>query len=242
MGPLGRRFFINTRLNVGWSDSERRSAVEKPTVRILDAQTFGGAQKAGGRHSRDVNFASDLDYVRGMHSIRVGTAIDFNSFRSDEADNYLGTYTFESIETFEAGRPRSYTRRIGEPNVSYLNMQGAVYVQDDIRIRRNLSVTPGVRIETQNHIKGVVAGPRVGATWAPFANGKTTLRASWGVFYDWLPTNTYEQTIRIDGFQQREINIANPTYPETPLDDRGRDAGGSLSSRSCAEASRRTRA
>ena len=221
VGPLGRRFFINTRLNVGWSDSERISAVEKPTVQILDAQTFGGAQKTGGRHSRDVNFASDLDYVRGMHSIRVGTAIDFNSFRSDESDNYLGTYTFESIAAFEAGRPRSYTRRIGEANVGYRNLQGALYVQDDIRIRRNLSVTPGVRIETQNHIKGVVAGPRIGATWAPFANGKTTLRVSWGQFYDWLPTNTYEQTIRIDGFQQREINIANPTYPETPLDVAG---------------------
>ncbi len=221
VGPLGRRFFINTRLNVGWSDSERLSAVEKPTVQILDAQTFGGAQKTGGRHSRDVNFASDLDYVRGMHSIRVGTAIDLNSFRSDESDNYLGTYTFESIEAFEAGRPRSYTRRIGEANVGYRNLQGALYVQDDIRIRRNLSVTPGVRIETQSHIKGVVAGPRIGATWAPFANGKTTLRVSWGQFYDWLPTNTYEQTIRIDGFQQREINIANPTYPETPLDVAG---------------------
>jgi hypothetical protein len=221
VGPLGRRFFINTRLNVGWSDSERRSAVEKPTVRILDAHTFGGAQKTGGRHSRDVNFASDLDYVRGMHSIRVGTAIDFNSFRSDESDNYLGTYTFESIADFEAGRPRSYTRRVGLPNVSYTNTQAALYIQDDIRIRRNLSFTPGVRLETQTHIKGVVAGPRVGATWAPFKNGKTTLRASWGIFYDWLPTNTYEQTIRINGFQQREINIANPVYLETPLEVTG---------------------
>ena len=217
VGPLGRRFFINTRLNVGWSDSERQSAVEKPTIRIIDAQTLGGAQKAGGRHSRDVNFATDLDYVRGIHSIRVGTAIDVNFFRSDEADNYLGTYTFESIAKFEAGEPRSYTRRIGEPNVRYRNMQTAVYLQDDIRIRRNLSVTPGVRVETQNHIEGVVAGPRIGATWAPFKDGKTTLRVSYGIFYDWMPTNTYEQTIRIDGFQQREINIANPSYPETPL-------------------------
>ncbi len=142
--------------------------------------------------------------------------IDFNSFRSDESDNYLGTYTFESLETFDARRPRSYTRRIGEPDVSYVNLQGAFYVQDDIRIRRNLSITPGVRVETQNHINGVVAGPRVGATWAPFQNGKTTLRASWGIFYDWLATNTYEQTIRIDGFQQREINIANPSLSRCP--------------------------
>ncbi len=217
VGPLGRRFFINTRLNVGWTDSDRRSVLEAPTVRIIDAQTLGGAQKDGGRHSRDVNFASDLDYVRGIHSVRIGTAIDANWYRSDEADNYLGTYTFESVQAFDAGRPRSYTRRIGDPNVSYFNLQTAVYLQDDIRLRRGLSVTPGVRIETQTHIKGLVVGPRVGATWAPFQNGKTTLRASWGVFYDWLPTNTYEQAIRIDGFRQQEINIANPTYPEAPL-------------------------
>lgn len=216
VGPLGRRFFINTRLNVGWTDSERQSAVERPTIRILDAHTSGGAQKTGGRHSRDVNFASDLDYVRGIHSIRVGTAFDFNSFRSDESDNYIGTYTFESLETFDARRPRSYTRRVGEPYVQYVNMQGAVYVQDDIRIRRNLSITPGLRVETQNHINGVVAGPRFGATWAPFRNGKTTLRGSWGIFYDWLATNTYEQTLRIDGYQQREINIANPSFPDIP--------------------------
>ncbi len=216
VGPLGRRFFINTRLNVGWSDSERESAVETPTVRILDARTSGGAQKAGGRHSRDVNFASDLDYVRGIHSVRMGTAIDLNVYRSDEWDNYLGTYTFETLEAFDAGRPRSYTRRVGIPNVDYSNVQAALYVQDDIRLKRSLSVTPGVRLERQTHMHGVTVGPRMGATWAPFKNGKTTLRASWGIFYDWLPTYTYEQTIRIDGFQQSEINIANPTYPTPP--------------------------
>jgi len=216
VGPIGRRFFINTRLNVGWTDSERRSSLEKTTVRILDAQTTGGAQKAGGRHSRDVTFATDLDYVRGKHSVRVGTALDYNSFRSDETDNYLGTYTFANIAEFEAGRPRSYTRRIGDSHVQYVNYQAAFYIQDDIRIRRNLSITPGLRMESQNHINGFVAGPRVGATWAPFQNGKTTLRASWGIFYDWLATSTYEQTVRIDGYQQREINIANPTYPDVP--------------------------
>ena len=79
-------------------------------------------------------------------------------------------------------------------------------------------MTPGVRLEKQTHIKGCPGRPQIGATWAPFKNGKTTLRASWGIFYDWLQTNTYEQTIRIDGFQQREINIANPPYPEPPVD------------------------
>ena len=216
VGPLGRRFFTNTRLNIGWTDTDRQSVLEAPTIRILDARTAGGAQKDGGRHSRDVNFAADLDYVRGIHSVRVGTAVDANWYRSDETDNYLGTYTFESLTAFEAGQPRSYTRRIGDPNVSYFNLQSALYIQDDIRVRRSLSVTPGLRVENQTHINGVVFGPRLGATWAPFKNGKTTLRGSWGVFYDWLTTNSYEQTIRIDGFRQQEVNIANPSYPNPP--------------------------
>ena len=56
--------------------------------------------------------------------------------------------------------------------------------------------------------------PRFGVTWAPFASGQTTLRSSWGLFYDWLPTNTYEQTLRVDGFRQQEMDIVNPAYPD----------------------------
>jgi hypothetical protein len=214
-GPLGRRFFTNTRLNVGWTNTASRAALEAPTIRVLDAFTAGGAQVAGGRHSKDVNLASDLDYVKGIHSVRVGTIIDMNWFRSDDTSNYLGTYVFESLDAYIAGRPRSYTKRIGDPNISYTNVQAGVYVQDDIRVRKSLTLTPGVRYETQTHVndRGNVA-PRGGVTWAPFKNGKTTLRASWGLFYDWLPTNTYEQTLRVDGFRQREQQTLNPPYPD----------------------------
>ena len=53
-------------------------------------------------------------------------------------------------------------------------------------------------------------GPRIGVTWAPFKSGKTTLRASAGIFYDWLSTGTYEQTLRVDGVRQREDERPRP--------------------------------
>jgi hypothetical protein len=34
------------------------------------------------------------------------------------------------------------------------------------------------------------------------------------MFYDWLNAGTYEQTLRVDGFRQRELNIANPSFPD----------------------------
>jgi Carboxypeptidase regulatory-like domain len=214
-GPLGRRFFINTRLLVSTSDAASRSAVERPTIRVNDAFTSGGAQVAGGRRSRTMNLASDLDYVRGIHSVRMGVTLNGGSYHSDDTSNYLGTYTFESLAAYEAGLPRSYTRRIGDPNIHYWNLQAGAYVQDDIRVRKGLTLSPGLRYEAQTHLDDFDAfGPRVGVTWAPWKNGRTTLRASAGVFYDWLNSGTYEQTLRVDGFRQQELNIINPSFPD----------------------------
>ena len=215
VGPLGRRFFMNTRVLAAWAESETRSVLEAPTIRVIDAFTSGGQQLAGGSRTRSANIASDLDYVRGNHSLRTGIVLDSGWYHSDSTSNYLGTYTFESLEAFEANAPRSYTRRIGDPNIDYFNLQGAMYVQDDIRVRRNLTLSPGLRYEMQTHVRDYDnLGPRFGVTWSPGQGGRTSLRASTGLFYDWLGSNTYEQTLRIDGFRQRELNIPNPLYPD----------------------------
>lgn len=215
VGPLGRRAFINTRLEIGWENTESRSAVEAPTIRVNDSFTSGGAQVAGGRRSRTFNLASDLDYVRGIHSVRAGVVLFGGSYHSDDTSNYLGTYTFTSLEAYAAGQARSYTRRIGDPNIDYFNLQSAGYVQDDIRIRKGLTITPGLRYEAQTHLKDFSGfGPRFGITWSPLKNGKTTLRASAGMFTDWLQSGIYEQTLRVDGVRQRELNIVNPSYPD----------------------------
>ena len=109
---------------------------------------------------------------------------------------------------------RSFTRRIGDPNISYFNLQAAAYIQDDIRVRKGLTLSPGARYEVQTHLSDYNnIGPRFGVTWAPTKSGHTTLRASAGVFYDWLGAGTYEQTLRVDGFHEQELNIIDPAFP-----------------------------
>ena len=215
VGPLGRRAFMNTRLEISRSDSSTQSLLEAPTIRVNDAFTSGGAQVAGGSHNRLFNLSSDLDYVRSIHSVRMGVVLAGGSYRSNDTANYLGTYTFESLSAYEAGQPRSFTRRIGDPNIDYFNLQAGAYIQDDIRVRKGLTFTPGLRYEAQTHLSDFNAfGPRFGVTWAPFKNGRTTLRASAGVFTDWLNSGTYEQTLRVDGLRQQELNIVDPAYPD----------------------------
>jgi hypothetical protein len=213
-GPLGRRFVTNTKFSVNWNESSSASVSDATTIRVIDAFTSGGAQRRGGRKTRDFMIQSDLDYVRGMHTVRVGVLAQGGNYRSDDSSNYTGTYTFESLDAFLAGTPRSFTKRVGDPLIEYFNTQAAVYLQDDIRVRKNLSFSPGVRYEVQTHLRDWKAiGPRFGFTWAPFKNGKTSVRASWGIFYDYLSTSLYEQSLRIDGFRQQELSILNPSYP-----------------------------
>ena len=214
-GPLGANMFVNTRLQLRLNNNASHSDLEAQTIRILDASTRGGAQVKGGRNQKNLELSSDLNYVRGIHTMRAGLLIEGLRSRSDDATNYLGTYVFSSQEDFDRGLARNFTRRIGDPLIEYSHVEAAVYLQDDLRLRPNLTFSPGLRYEAQTHLDDWTGfAPRLGLTWAPGENGRTTIRTSWGIFYNWLPIGVYEQTLRVDGVRQREINIDNPPFPD----------------------------
>jgi hypothetical protein len=214
-GPLARGWFAESRLQVRRATTESNSAFEEPTIRVLDAFTSGGAQVAGGRENTDVEFATDIDFARRGHSMRVGALIEGGQYRSDNRSNYFGTYTFPSLADYEAGRPSQYTIRTGNPLVSYSQWQAGLYFQDDWRVRPNLTLSAGVRQEYQTLISDPWHfGPRAGLTWSPFKSGRTTVRAGGGIFYDWLEPEIYEQTLRVDGERQRDTVVLNPGFPD----------------------------
>jgi hypothetical protein len=215
-GPIGRRTFQNTRIQFTSIDQSQTSALEAPTIVIANQRTTGGAQVAGGTKSRAFVIASDVDHIRGIHSWRAGLQIDGGWYDSDSSSGYLGTYTFADEAAFQAGTPQLYTRTIGDPRVKYFNAQSAFYVQDDVRVSKALTLSPGVRYLVQTHVadKSGVA-PRFGVTWSPFKSGRTSFRGSVGVFYWPMETSrVYEQTIRFDGNHQQQITVVNPTYPD----------------------------
>ena len=56
--------------------------------------------------------------------------------------------------------------------------------------------------------------PRVGLAWSPKGDGRLSIRASYGIFYDFLPAHTHLNTIAINPWVGRttiaSVNFANP--------------------------------
>ncbi|MCL4846922.1 MAG: TonB-dependent receptor [Acidobacteria bacterium] len=214
-GMVSKTLLNEVRVQVRWQQVETTPEVLAPTVRVLDAFTSGGAQIDGTRESRLVEIGDNLDYAVGRHALRFGVLFEWGRHETAVAQNALGTFTFASLDDYAAGRPVNFTQRVGDPRVGYSTGEFAWYVQDDIRLRQDLTVSLGLRHEWQQHVdRAWNLAPRAGFAWSPFKDGKTTFRGGAGLFFDWLDATTYEQTLQVDGLRMQDVVVQQPGYPD----------------------------
>jgi hypothetical protein len=209
---LGKKVFSELRLDITQTTNTLRSTTHTPTVRVLDQFTAGGAGQTGTREGRQFNIAQNFDFSIHKHMLRAGVEMNGGSWDSNQLSNANGLFTFSSMEAFNAGQAQNYTRRVGDPRVSYSQYEAGWYLQDDFRLSKNLNLSVGVRQEIQTHVDDKLnLAPRAAFT---YALRKGNVRGGYGMFFDWLDAGVYEQTVKVDGTHQIDEVIINPSYPD----------------------------
>src|SRR5438876_4946850 len=95
---------------------------------------------------------------------------------------------------------------------------GALFLQDDWRIRPNLTLSTGLRYEMQNNLGDHSDfAPRVDIAWGLDGNGKnkspkTVLRAGYGIFYDRFTYDLVLQQELQNGSVQQQFLVQNPPF------------------------------
>jgi len=93
----------------------------------------------------------------------------------------------------------------------------SVFAQDDWRVRPNLTVSTGIRYETQTNIHDWRDfAPRLGVAWGPGGKAnkppKVVLRGGAGIFYDRITDNLVLQQARFNGVTQQQYVVTNPDF------------------------------
>ena len=225
IGTIGRHFLNEVRLEYVDVSSTASSVSDAVGISVPNAFRSGGAQRAGGRHDREIEIAQTVDLIsHPKHKVRFGFETELGWTRTDRIDNYVGVFTFPSLADYEAGRPQQFSRRTGNPLVTYDRQEFSWFAYDEVHLRDGLRFGFGVRHDIQSLVDDANnIAPRASLSWTPKDHPKTTLTAGVGLFNEWYQPWVYEETLQLDGTHLRDVIMRDPGYPN-PLDGEGVEA------------------
>jgi Carboxypeptidase regulatory-like domain/TonB dependent receptor len=116
------------------------------------------------------------------------------------------------------GGASQYSITAGSASADVTYFDAGLYVQDDFHFRPNITLSYGLRFESQNNISDHMDfAPRVGFAWgfgakAKNAAPKFVLRAGFGIFYDRFTYSLALQQQRLNGTTQQQFLVTNPHF------------------------------
>jgi Carboxypeptidase regulatory-like domain/TonB dependent receptor len=206
--------FTNSRLNAPVNDDMG------PAVNIAGIANFGTATVSP--LARDINLFEAVDNVstqRGNHSLKLGGGFLYNRVNILFPGAVQGVYAFSSLNNFLSGNYLSYQQAFGVPSQFQSNPNFGVFVQDEWRVRPDLTFNAGLRYDVQFLPEPIQTdtdniAPRVGIVYAP-GDRKTVVRASFGLYYDRIPLRATSNALQRDGSKFLVVQLS-PTQPGAP--------------------------
>ncbi len=194
-------------------------AIGLPQISIGGGGVNFGGPSGFPQGRADTNFvvSDTLNYQRGKHSLKFGG--EWRRFYNNNTNKDTGAFTFANTAAFLAGNANGFAATLGDVSNAITQGALGLFVQDNYKLRPNLTLELGLRydwlmspterynrfvdyvIQTNSLVRvnsgiapvyktnGKNFQPRVGFSWDPFKNGKTSIRGAYAILTDQPVTN-----------------------------------------------------
>jgi hypothetical protein len=213
---FGSKVVNETRFQYLRENDTQTALNTNPAVNVPGAFIGGGNnQGISADHQNHYEFQNYTSIIRGNHTIKFGARLRDLSDTNVSTAGFNGTFTFPTTGDFTANLPSQLIITQGSPSAAVSVFDAGLYIQDDWRVRSNITFSYGLRYEGQNHIHDHVdLAPRLGLAWGVGGRNsppKVVIRGGVGIFYDRYQEEQVLQAERLNGITQQQFIIQNPT-------------------------------
>jgi hypothetical protein len=165
-----------------------------------------GTEQFSSRNRLDqdiIEINDDVTILRGQHTFTIGTHNELFKFYNLFIRDNFGTYDFNSIDLFESGQAQQFIYRYSQTSdplqaANFWVFQLGFYAGDVWRVRRNLTLTYGLRVDFPIFTDTPLPNPAVSASYGMDTDvvpSSSTWAPRIGVNWD-LSSSTVRQQLR----------------------------------------------
>ncbi|MEO6877142.1 MAG: hypothetical protein ABI205_01590, partial [Gemmatimonadaceae bacterium] len=232
---LGKSMVIETRFQWIRSRSTQDPVSTAGTVNVSGYFNGGGsAMQMLSDHTDNIEFQEFFSLERGQHFFRAGARYRGVRDANFSNANFNGVATYSAykpaagsggtsataLANYTAGTPSKFVANVGSPHATLYTGDLALFVEDEYRVRKNVTLNYGMRLEMQSAIPDHVnPAPRLSAAWDVGKTAKqqayVTLRVGFGLFYDRFQSGNLLTSIRqqAGGLQQQYVFTLSGNTP-----------------------------
>lgn len=212
-----------------------------PNLQFQDlALTIGpNSSYPQGNRNNTIQLVENVSWSKGRHSLKFGYDGRKLNISNFFVQRVRGEYIYSTLDRFL----QDLTPEFGERSVGGFpfvgnNLSHGLFVNDEWRVRPNLSLTLGLRYErigvptgskqqvlnAISNVPGLIEfnepkastldfAPRVGIAYSPGTSGKTSIRAGFGMGYDQVYQNLGANVLPPQFFTTIQAHVDQPNQP-----------------------------